>query len=667
MLLAWMYDINRSGIHRTEAYGKKGRATILLALVLMVGGTGGLYFLIGTPESPEFVLPPTVRPKLAVLPFDAFSSDPEKAEFADAIHYELLNNLSRLNSIMVISRQSVMEYRNSDKSIPEIALELGVNALMTGAVQRSGQRVRINLSLRDGKNDAQVWTDDFNFRFTPENYFEVQGDIAESITGKFEMALGEIDRTRISTAPTDSLTAYEAYLMGRLKGVKGSVDEHQEAEVMFQEAIRLDPEYAPAYVALAGSYYLQAALGVLPFDEAIPLAEALLNKALGMDAMLVDAYTSLAHIRWRRQGRLKEARAYYERALELSPNAEGLYGDYAGFLYWSSQGYENPSEMQSVADRALAFYRKELELNPRSAGANQGIVYLLEDMGHLEEAGERIRKVIELTPERVTAHWMLGLIETWGLGNYGTGMSYFKKAAEMDPQSSYAPEFMAFAAMDLLDEPTAEKWAEISWQRTPNKYLSCHARIELAKFRGRHFAEEFLPCLKIMIRDERDAPYSFKVLRDLDLRLGEVDRALQRYQENSPRLFDPQGPKVTKSNLQKAVDLYPVLMETGQPELAEELLRQVLEVIQYRPRRSTGGYGWADVEVHALRGHTQEALKAMRNAIDEGLRGAWYELADNLNLESLWGEPEFKAMLAELEADMIARREAIKADTAVNE
>jgi len=239
MFLAWMFDLDKTGIHRTPAMGKKGRITIFLALILMIGGTGGLYYLIGSPETREIVLPPTIRPKLAVLPFEAFSPDPEKAEFADAIHYELLNNLARLNSLMVISRQSVMEYRDSSKSLPQIALELGVDALMTGAVQRAGNRIRINLSLRDGKNDAQVWSDDFDFEFTPENYFEIQAEIADTVVEKFQLALGEADRIRISTAPTDALTAYDAYLLGRLKSASGKVEDIEEAGELFKEAIRI--------------------------------------------------------------------------------------------------------------------------------------------------------------------------------------------------------------------------------------------------------------------------------------------------------------------------------------------------------------------------------------------------------------------------------------------
>jgi TolB-like protein/Tfp pilus assembly protein PilF len=655
MFLAWMFDLDKTGIHRTPATGRKGGVSILLALILMIGGTGGLYYLIGSPETREIVLPPTIRPKLAVLPFEAFSPDPEKAEFADAIHYELLNNLARLNSLMVISRQSVMEYRDSSKSLPEIALELGVDALMTGAVQRAGNRIRINLSLRDGKNDAQVWSEDFDFKFTPENYFEIQADIAETVVEKFQLALGEADRIRISTAPTDALTAYDAYLLGRLKSASRKIEDLEEAGELFQEAIRVDTNYALAYVGLADNYYSLRALGSLPFEEAVALAEPLLGKALSLDDKLGEAYTSLGKLRTR-QGRLDEAGAAFRRALELSPNYPSLYANYGGFLY----SYRHlPIEAEVVLQKAL-------ELNPRSASGHVTFTFLLEDMGRLEEARQHALKALELQPDNVVAHWLLGMIETFGFGNYGLGMQYFEKAAELDPNSPWSTGFLAGAALDLLDVPAAEKWVKASWERAPNNnYMSCGARLMLAQYQDR--VEQELPCLRQMLQEDARDDFALYILRDLDLRVGRYSEALNRYQNFSPELLDQQGPTVSKNNYRKAIDLSLVLSLNDQADLADELLLLAMDVIRNRPRLSTGGYGWADIEVLALQGKKKEALTAMRIAIDEGMRGGWWELQKRLNLQSLWEEPEFKAMLAELEADMNARRESIKADSSPGE
>ena len=368
MFLAWMFDFDKTGIHRTPPTGKKGRITLVLAMLLMIGGTGGLYYLIGSPEAPERLLPPTVRPRLAVMPFEAFSTNPDKIEFTDAIHYELLSNLGHISSLLVISRQSVMQYRDSDKSIPAIAAELGVDALLTGAVQRMGEQIRMKIALRDGKNDNQIWSEDFDFEFTPDTYFKVQSEIAETVSGKFQLAMAESDRVRIGSAPTGQQTAYGAYLLGRLKLANRKNDDAEAAIELFKEAIRIDPDYALAYVGLAESYDVYRGMGSMPEGEALEVMDSLVNTALSLDDSLGEAYTALGNVRGR-QRRWDEAEAAYHRALELSPNYPPLYSQYGTFLYFVRQNKEASAQMQ----------KKALELDPLSANIHSMLAFNLED------------------------------------------------------------------------------------------------------------------------------------------------------------------------------------------------------------------------------------------------------------------------------------------------
>jgi TolB-like protein len=145
-------------------------------MLLMIGGTGGLYYLIGFPEAPKRVLPPTLQPKFAVLPFESFGGAEGVSDFTDGIHDELIRDLGQIHSMRVISRQSVMQYRDSEKTLLQIAEELGVDAVLTGVVQRAGDWVRIGISLREGRHETQLWEDDFEFTFTPGNFFDVQAE-----------------------------------------------------------------------------------------------------------------------------------------------------------------------------------------------------------------------------------------------------------------------------------------------------------------------------------------------------------------------------------------------------------------------------------------------------------------------------------------------------------
>lgn len=651
MLLAWMYDFNRSGIQRTAPSGKRGIATLLLATLLMLGGTAGLYYLIGAPETAEIRLPPTVRPKLAVLPLESFGMDTANAEFTDAIHYELLNNLSRIGSLLVISRQSVMEYRDSARSLTDIATDLGVDALMTGAVQRAGDRLRIHLALRDGRTDQQVWDEEFDFTFTPENFFEVQSEIAETIVEAFEIALAEPDRIRLGRVNTRDLTAYDAYLLGQLKGQGGTVSDIEAAITLFQDSVRADPDFALAYVGLATAYNGLRGAATLPYDEWVELAKPLIDKALDLDDKLGEAHAALAWWYWR-QGSLDTAEAAYTRALELSPGTASLFSEYGNFLYFS----------RHLSEEAEVFMRKALELNPRSARLHMTYVYPLEDLNRLDEAKHHALKAIELRPDLVTAYWFLGLIELLGFVNYGAGMDYLEQAAVLDPRSPLATGFLAFASLDLGDLAAADHWAGLAWERAPNKWMSCASRVLIARYREK--VEEELACLRVMIAEDHREFIALRELRNLDLRVGRADEAIARYRDLWPELFDSGGTEVNKNNFRQAIDLSLVLMRQGQTELATELLQQALEVIARRPRLSSGGFGWADVEALALLGRPEDALTAMRFAIDEGLRIFWWSLPTNANLQSLRGRPEFQDMMAELGKDMMARQEELRRERA---
>jgi len=652
MLLAWMYDINRSGIHRTEAYGKKGGAAIALALVLMVAGTGGLYWLIGTPETPDVRLPPTVRPRLAVLPFEAFSTDPEKVEFADAIHFELLNNLSKLDSLMVISRQSVLEYRDSGKPLPAIALELGVNALLTGAVQRSGNRIRISLSLRDGKDDRQVWSDDFEFRFSPDRYFEAQAKVAETITGKFQLELSENEKIRIGNAPTRDLTAFDAYLLGSVKMTSDTVAGAEAARPLFEDAIRTDPDYAMAYVGLFHAYRVLSRRGVMDMGEAMQTMESLVTRALELDNRLAEAWHALAINRWRGEGAdLELVDAAFRRALELNPYNAGILASYAYFLNARSKTLPRGAQLQ---EKALELLRRAEELNPRSGPIAHRIATVLEDMGRGDEALPYAQKGVELTPNQAQAYLYLALIHGYWFDDYNNAWRNLLEAARHDPDDGFVHLVFMITAMNLGDGVAATYLAnEVARIAGQDSSLGCQARVELARFERR--IEEELECLQGLEGNQ----FYFADLRDIYIANNQLQMARDLFQKFRPELFSGSSDS-TGGLYRDAIDVYPVLIRTGELELADRLLESAAQFLEGYFRKSTGGFGWADVEIHALRGDADKAMTAMREAVDEGLRHYWWHLPDLFNLQSIRDDPRFKAMMGEMAADMAQKRDVVR-------
>ena len=646
MFLAWMFDVDKTGIHRTPPSGRKGWLTLTMATLLMLGGTAGLYYLIGTPETPQRVLPPTLQPKFAILPLESFGGGDEARDFADGIHFELIRNLGQLGSLLCISRQSVMPYRDSGKTLPQIASELDVDAVLTGAVQRMADRVRISLSLRDGRHDTQLWADDFDFTFTPEKFFEVQADVAETVAEAFQLALSEVERERIAAAPTRSVSAYDEYIKGRLMLATETSGDARVAEEHFREAIRIDPNYGLAYVGLADAYMVQSRVGALPRDEANPMIESLALKALELDDRLVEAWIVLGKVRLRVDwpDADEKTEAPFQRAIELNPNHALALATYAYFVKAIHRDIES----------ALTLYERARQLNPRSISILTRSAEIMEELHRPEEAMELLQKAVQIEPTNSWARMMLGFLNLGTFLDYPEAWRQFLAVAEHDPEDTWSSAMLSWIALDLQDIDAGRAWADEAWRRKPASTHSCAARLALELSAGSLLLEA--GCEEPLL----DSVYYESVFRDRYLAIDQAERARAHYAERVPGIFDKDR-TFQALDYRNAIDLYPVLLRTGEKELATALLDKAEAFVQGHFRLSTGGYGWADVEIHALRGETGKALAAMRSAIDEGMRWNWNVLPHNLNVQSLWDEPEFRAMLAEIEADMAMRREAVRA------
>jgi len=646
MFLAWMFDVDKTGIHRTPPAGRKGWLTVSAATLLMLGGTTGLYYLIGSPETPNRVLPPTLQPKFAILPLESFGGGDAARDFADGVHFELIRNLGQLSSVLCISRQSVMPYRGSDKTLPQIATELDVDAILTGAVQRMADRARISLSLRDGRHDTQLWADEFDFSFTPETFFEVQAELAQTIADAFQLGLSEIERERIVATPTRSVTAYDEYIKGQLKMATVTARDAKLAEEHFREAIRIDPDYALAYVGLADAYMVQSRSGALRRDEANPTIEKLVLKALELDDRLVEAWVALAAIRWRLDRYSdEETEAAFQRAIELNPNHARALSGYAYFLKVKQADFE----------AALSLYERSRQLNPRSVTILTRSAEVLEELHRPQEALALLEKAVAIEPAHSWARMMLGFLNAGTFGDFPEAWRQFLAVARYDSEDVWSTSMLAFIAQNLQAVDAARAWAEEAWRRKPGSLHSCGAKLALEWAAGSFALEE--GCDAAL----RDNPWYYQFFRDRYLALDQAAQAREYYAARVGQIFDMDQP-LRGMDFRHAIDLYPVLVRTGERALADALLDQAMAFIEGHFRLSSGGYGWADVEIHALRGDTQRALASLRKAIDEGMRWDWVLLGQALNLYALRDEPEFEAMLGEIGADMALRRKTVESE-----
>ncbi len=230
---------------------------------------------------------------IAVLPFDNRSSREEDQFFTDGMHDDLLATIAKIGSMKVISRTSVMEYRDTIKKIPQIAQELGVEHILEGGIQRSGNQVRINVQLIDAATDEHLWAEIYDRELTAANLFAVQSEITKKIADALQAELSTDEQLRIDARPTDNLQAYELYLRGRYLWQRRGDENIRHAITLFEQATELDPQFARAWSSLAATHFTLPVYSDTPRSEHYPLAVSAAHKALAQDDSLAEAYAVL--------------------------------------------------------------------------------------------------------------------------------------------------------------------------------------------------------------------------------------------------------------------------------------------------------------------------------------------------------------------------------------
>ena len=262
-IFSWVYEITPGGIRKDSAQegaagpGRKLNIAVIIMLLIAIGLVLEQRFsrqdAVSPPAVVDQAVPPQGPPVLAVLPFVSKTSTRDEEVFAAGVHDDLLTQLAQLQSLRVISRTSVLEYRDTAKNIREIGQELGADAILEGGIQVVGTRARINLQLIDARADEHLWAKSFDRELQPTNMFDVQTDIASAVTAALRITLTEQDATRINALPTENMAAYRAYLRAmRIRDEPGKYDASGFRRAL-EEAVSLDPGYARAWAELVGA------------------------------------------------------------------------------------------------------------------------------------------------------------------------------------------------------------------------------------------------------------------------------------------------------------------------------------------------------------------------------------------------------------------------------
>jgi len=295
---------------------------------------------------------------LAVLPFENRSSSEEDQFFTDGMHDELLAAIAKIGSMKVISRTSVMEYRDTTKKIPQIAQELGVEHILEGGIQRSGNQVRINVQLIDAVTDEHLWAEIYDRELTAANLFTVQSEITKKIAYALQAELSTDEQRRIDARPTDNLQAYELYLRGRYLWQRRGGQNIRHAIALFEQATELDPQFARAWSSLAATHFTLPQYSYTPTSEHYPMAASAAHKALAQDDSLAEAYAVLGGLA-DMNGKWAEAETLFLLAIANEPM------DSTAHL-WYGEHLFKLGRLDDALEEALITY----QLDPLHPGTN---------------------------------------------------------------------------------------------------------------------------------------------------------------------------------------------------------------------------------------------------------------------------------------------------------
>jgi adenylate cyclase len=408
LFFAWAFELTSEGVKREKdvdrshsiapQMGKKLDRWVIIMLALALTYFAVDKFILAPGRDAELVsttaqqteqavLNRTSEKSIAVLPFVNMSSDPEQEFFSDGVTEEILNSLAQVKELKVAGRTSSFSFKGRNEDLRQIGEELNVAHVLEGSVRKSGNRVRITAQLIKADDGFHLWSQTYDR--TLDDIFVTQDEIAAAVVDALRVTL-------LSALPAQRPTnpeVYSLYLQGNYLINLAGKENIKKAMEAFQQALAIDPEYAPAWSSLHFSYALLLRYGVLSRDEGVELAMGALDKALEIDDKLASAWAGVAFMKrswfWDWEG----ARVASEKALRLEPNNASAIGTAASIASTFGQ-----------LDKAIELFERGVELDPLNLSGLRALANRYQEVGRFDEALAAYNKVLALNPEYPGMH-----------------------------------------------------------------------------------------------------------------------------------------------------------------------------------------------------------------------------------------------------------------------
>ena len=658
MIIAWVFEITPDGVKRESdidrsTYQPRSREkmnAVIIGLLVIALGVSITFNVTGIREESAPLVDAIAYDSIAVLPFSSRSTDAENQYFADGIHDDILTRLADVESLRVISRTSVNRYRDTTKNMRQIGQELGVSTVVEGAVQRSGDQVRITVQLIDAATDEHIWADTYDKALTIQNVFEIQSEISARIASALRAALTPQDELRLAAKPTNSIEAYAEYVKGRGNLSIRSFTSLAEARQQFTSAIELDPDYAQAHSALAQTVLVMLSNHKsIPPSEAFSIAETAIDTALGIDPELAEAFAArglLEMMRWEDTrigpGNIDSANSFL-RAIELSPSLADTYVWFASLR-----------TTEGDVDGAIELLTKALAIDPLSRIPYVNLPSFHAMRGQNVETTAMLLKAITIFPDWPTP--------------YGYLSNHLQKLGRLDESVAWG-----IKQMTLSEDPMSggnllgiyqDFGDDDAITRFVRSFPEDHPLYPVGKSYWHYVTRDYAGAVSEIenMSDLAEYPLDFvyPVMVGSLIMLGDYDRAYDYLSRSNPGLTADADISVDRKNVDEAVLLAYIEQKRERPRQAQVLLDKALPVVENLPRLGMSGHGIEDVHILTLQGRPNAAIEALQSAVEEGFVStqrfdAWPFDQDPI-IEPLRTDPRF----AEIERQINDRIEEMR-------
>lgn len=551
-------------------------------------------------EAPPAILIPLEdidENSIAVLPFANRSADVDDIYFTDGMHEDLLTQLSRIDALSVISRSSVMEYRDTLKNLKDIARELGVANIMEGSVQRAGDRVRINVQLIDAQTDEHLWADIYDRELTTDNLFDIQAEIARAIAKALEATLSPSELASVGNAPTQNVEAYDQYLKARRLAQAETLADYRSAINLYTESLQLDPGFINAWIGLARAHMTNYwVYGGNPKD--VELALEAIEKAKAIDPGFPEMFL-----------------------------AEGFY------WYWGHLDYE----------RALYNLNRAIELMPGNDDAYMWRGWVSRRAGLWDQARLSMQEALKLNP-RVHFNWHEYALTLMYLHRYEEARNAANRSRMLDPDSYWGKTTMAQIEMQAGgDVESAALLAEGAQDSSDYSFFRVYMQVSLA-------ARQFENALAIV----RDISSELEIQRNVIILkeswaaqiLHYMGREQEAKQAASAALFRLKGMRSSLGNDYR-LDLAIATARTIQGASAEEIRSLIDKSKASEPNDAVEAFRFKldYAQVYGIAGMTPEATGLLESLLQPPSDTSVYEIDLDPAFDSIRNDPDFVAMM----------------------